>query len=122
MPVRAPPPRARGPRPRPPRETAAPPKPFPATPDAVLSGADGAGLLLPDLAISPDLPTRKRPSRPQQTPLLSLWSRSCVGGGACRRRRAAGGDGGADQKFDERAIKLGARVVDVSAARYVLCR
>lgn len=102
-------------------ETAAAPKPFPATPDAVLSGADGASVPLPDLAIAPD------PSHPEETiaaaatPLLALVAqlRQAVEHADAVALRAE--TVAQIKKFDERAIKLGARVVDVSAARYVLC-
>ncbi|MBA4790877.1 MAG: DotU family type IV/VI secretion system protein [Rhizobiales bacterium] len=102
-------------------EPAAAPKPMPSPFDRAEAEAVGVGHPLPDLAIAPD------PSHPEETiaaaatPLLALVAqlRQAVehaDAAALRAETVA-----QIKKFDERAIKLGARVVDVSAARYVLC-
>lgn len=102
-------------------EAAAPPKPAGAPLDGMIAGGEGAAQPLPDLAITPD------PSHPEETlaaaatPLLALVAqlRQAVEHADVAALRAE--TVAQIKKFDERAIKLGARVVDVSAARYVLC-
>ncbi|MEP9377942.1 type IVB secretion system protein IcmH/DotU [Aquabacter sp. CN5-332] len=85
------------------------------------TGAEPSATTLPDLAIAPD------PGRPEEviaaaaTPLLALVAqlRQAVEHADVTALRAETVT--QIKRFDERAIKLGARVVDVSAARYVLC-
>lgn len=104
------------PAPRPARAGEAPP-PLrgPATADAPAEGN------LPDLSAMPD------PDRPEEaiaaaaTPLLALVAqlRQAVEQADIAALRAE--TVAQIKRFDERAIKLGARMADVGAARYVLC-